>query len=229
MEKEKRHVMLSMTLKNFVNMHKDDDVVLDKVGGSLDKAIGYINKMPRGHSRMARLYSDIDKAMEEGFGQMQKEGTSSPSCKKGCDHCCYQFVTTTNEEADFIYQMCKELNIKLSKKRLAYQARFKQPSDYFAKFGKRTKCVFLNDKRECSIYKYRPISCRKYFVITKPELCLPSKEGEHQEVATTLLLSPEILASAHMNVDLQESGEYMKDVNHSLAARLLERMERDGR
>ena len=227
--KEKREmvrVMLSQTLKIFVDQHKDDQKVLGEIGQSLDKGIEYIQKMPRGHARVKRIYEDIDTAIARGVEQMKSEGpeAETPSCKRGCTHCCHSFVTVTNEEADYIFAIAKEKNIPLSKKRLAYQARFRSPTDYFTRFGKRTRCVFLNDKDDCMIYEQRPISCRKYFVITDPEKCKPTPDHAFQGVATRCILPVEILASAHLNLDLLDTGEDGEKVNHSLASRLLKRI-----
>ena len=225
-KREMVKVMLSQTLKIFVDQHRDNEKVIDQIGQSLDKGIEYIQKMPRGHARVKRIYEDIDTAISMGVEQMEGELEKKdlPSCKRGCTHCCHSFVTTTNEEADYIFAIAKEKNIPLSKKRLAYQARFRNPSDYFTRFGKRTRCVFLDDKDDCMIYEQRPIACRKYFVTTDPEKCKPTPDHEFQGVATRCILPVEILASAHLNLDLLDTGEDGEKINHSLAARLLKRV-----
>lgn len=224
-KKEMVRVMLSQTLNTFVHKHKDNDKILEGVSNSFEGAMAYIRNMPRGHARIMKLYEDMDRAIKDGYDLAKVEGAPPTSCKRGCAHCCHLFVTTTNEEADFIYKIVKDKNIPLSRKRLSYQARFKRPSDYFTKFGKRTRCVFLNDQNDCMIYNYRPISCRKYFVVSHPDQCQPDGSGEFQTVSAFLQLSPEVLASAHLNLDFIDSGEVEGKTNHSLAARLLKRME----
>lgn len=224
-ETDMQRVMLSCTIRGVLAEHRGDEKVEGSIAKAFRSAWAYVNQMPRGEARISHLHKNIDEAVEKDL----EDQTDRPpvSCKKGCAHCCHLFVMCTHEEADLIYKVAKKRNIPLSRKRLEYQARFKNPGDYFTRFGKRTKCVFLNDKNECMIYEHRPISCRKYLALSPPEKCLPDESGGTQSVTSPVCLSVEALASAHMNVDIVD-GLAKEDDNFSMAARLLERMKKDG-
>jgi len=87
------------------------------------------------------------------------------SCKKGCSFCCYLHVDITSAEADLLArhvtgehakQFMKQSDHNLDNWReLPYQDR---------------KCAFLVNG-ECSVYEYRPVSCRKYLVVNDPKKC----------------------------------------------------------
>ena len=223
----KQRVMLTSFLRSVLKEQKDDPKIEEMVGEGLSKGIKYIQQMPRGDARIKHLYKDMDKAVELQMEERAKDKKELPiSCKRGCAHCCHLYVVCTHEEADLIYKEAKKRNIPLSKKRLEYQSRFKNPGDYFTRFGKRTRCVFLDDKNDCMIYEYRPMSCRKYFAISPPETCLPDKDGKVQNVGSPVNISVELLASAHMNMDLIE-GMAKEGDNFSLSARMLERVKRE--
>ena len=225
---EYQRVMLTASLRTAMQQYKGDDRVVSLVGQMLDKGIEYIKNMPRGDARIKQLYSDIDKTIKTTIEEnSNNKDFPSISCTKGCAHCCHLYVMCSHEEADLIYKEAKKRNIPMSRKRLEFQARFKNHEYYFTRFGKRTRCVFLNDKNECQIYQYRPINCRKYYVGSPPEMCLPDAEGKFQAVGSLFIHPVEILASAHMNMDLMD-GLSKEGDNFSLSARLLERIKKNG-
>ena len=227
-DRKYQRVLLSASLREAMQQYKGDDKVANLVGQMLDKGIEYIKNMPRGDARIKHLYNDVDKVIKDTLDKNSgNKDFPSISCTKGCAHCCHLYVMCSHEEADLIYKEAKKRNIPLSRKRLEYQARFKNHADYFTRFGKRTKCVLLDDKNECRIYQYRPINCRKYYVSSPPERCLPDAEGKFQSVGSLFIHPVEILASAHMNMDLID-GLSKEGDNFSLPARLLERMKEDG-
>lgn len=220
-------IMLTTALKAALDEYKGDEKAIKLAGEMLDKALEYIRLMPRGDNRIKHIYGNIDDMIKTNLEKAGTGDTPSSTCTKGCAHCCHLYVICTHEEADLIYKEAKKRNIPMSRKRLEYQARFTDHRDYFTRFGKRTKCVFLNDKKECMIYPYRPISCRKYYVFTPPEKCIPEESGKFQMVGSLFIHPVEILASAHMNMDIID-GLAKEGDNFSLSARLLERVKKDG-
>ena len=78
------------------------------------------------------------------------------SCSKGCHYCCYYDVQITPLEAEHI---SRETGIKRN-----------EPKG-LVKTGHNAGCVFLGEKGRCSIYEYRPLTCRAFTAFGPPELC----------------------------------------------------------
>lgn len=94
------------------------------------------------------------------------------SCKRGCHHCCYQLVGVSKLESMYLADVIKKKNLKIDLERLKKQAKFDDPILFFEGLPFEDKrCIFLNDKNECSIYEDRPLICRTYFVKNDPEFC----------------------------------------------------------
>lgn len=75
------------------------------------------------------------------------------SCSKGCSACCHIDVQITELEANYI-------NLKSGK---GFRNKVMT-------INNRTPCPFL-DNDICTIYKYRPLACRKHFTNADPSLC----------------------------------------------------------
>jgi Fe-S-cluster containining protein len=76
--------------------------------------------------------------------------------------------------------------------------------------------VFLTDAGDCAIYDYRPLACRRYFVVSDPSDCDTLVKPGH-EVLNFISAGAEIEASAALEVF--ESG--------TLAAMVLAELEKD--
>lgn len=225
MNRTEARVLLSTNMKYMISEHRDNQEFMELVGKGLDSGLSYLRQMPRGDARIKHIYGDVDKLVTILKADAKERGMEI-SCKRGCTHCCNLFIACSHEEADLLYKTAKKKGIKLSKKRLEYQARFKNDHDYFTRFGKRTKCVFLGDDGDCMVYEQRPIACRKYFVTSSPENCMPHVETKTQNVSVPNSFELEMLATAQMNLDLVE-GFAKEGDNFSLSARLLERLNND--
>jgi Fe-S-cluster containining protein len=121
------------------------------------------------------------------------------TCRKGCAHCCHITVTTTEPEVDLILEYTKKHNISIDIEWLKQQRGFTEETHMFSPFS---KCVFLNEQNECTIYPVRPMSCRKYFVSSDPELC-NAKLYSKGTMSCVADFGLEILGTALMNVDNQ--------------------------
>lgn len=149
-------------------------------------------------STAASFHTFIDEQIVEQFKQPEAKNVK---CSKGCSYCCEQIVDITEDEAKLIYQYVTEENIQFSKTKLKLQS--KLTVDNWTKQSRANRtCVFLNDKNECNVYKYRPSSCRKLFVITDPELC---NNEEVQKVERFVNIHVEIIASAALNASKGDS------------------------
>jgi len=148
-----------------------------------------------------RYYEHIDEIIAEDMAKPEKFlNVKSIACKKGCNFCCYQDVCISREEAILLLKHSKEIKLKLPWKRIKDRAGGKKlPYE-------ETACPFLVDGA-CSVYEYRPITCRKAFVLDTNEQCDLSK-GD----ATVQRLSfayAEITATAIMNATDTGSMEKM--------------------
>lgn len=181
-------------------------------------------------SIMSRIYHYAQEyeAMEEKYGEhagtvylltmldnvMEKALNSSPkpqiSCRKGCAHCCHQFVATSEQEAKLIYRFCKEENIPIDVDKLTRQKDYGDGIDWVTKED--TACVFLDENNTCKIYEARPASCRKYLVSSPPEQC-DTKVNPQGRTIVFSTLELETVASTFPN--LSENSE-----NLSLAGQL---------
>lgn len=128
-----------------------------------------------------RLYDEIWK----NTNQNVKEAIS---CKKGCSACCHINVDIHEVEARLIFQEYgyKKINWSVLEKQQGLDI-FHRPKI------EDSACIFLESKGNCGIYEYRPISCRKFFVVSPAELCDATKSGN--TISIQPILDMEILTS----------------------------------
>lgn len=91
---------------------------------------------------------------------------NSVSCSRGCSFCCYQRISITKWEADYIVAHVKEYNpnMKLLEKQNLVENFDSLPwADQ--------KCSLLNDDGTCSIYDKRPLICRTHNSTDDPKIC----------------------------------------------------------
>ena len=104
----------------------------------------------------------------------------STSCKKGCSYCCFQQVTITRSEALTLAGHVKMMNhfkrhqiITI----LQRQSEAKDEKEWVDLPPYYKKCAFLENNL-CSIYSFRPITCRTFFVVSPPEICKPRENSK---------------------------------------------------
>ena len=114
-----------------------------------------------------RLHEAADMRIEEAS---QTELAQQITCRKGCAHCCHINVSVTPEEADLLLEVGLAKGLSIDPKRLLKQIHWKD-EDWLQQPRADARCVFLGDDNTCQVYEDRPLSCRKYFVVTEPELC----------------------------------------------------------
>lgn len=158
--------------------------------------LGKDNNQHTGTIYLLRL---IDELLKKEFEEPYKSGKVKDyiSCRKGCAHCCRQKVSASQQEVDLILDFCKEENIPIDIGYLKQQQELTQENwglseDY-------ADCVFLDDNQACKIYAARPAACRKYVVMTDPDLC-NIKDHPKGEVGTFGVVGIEIVASVFPNL-----------------------------
>lgn len=114
------------------------------------------------------MYDVIDEINKESF----KPPKDQPSCKKGCAHCCYIQVATTEWEVITILEYMKHKGLEFEEsdiQKLKLQAAIKDDKEYIESPHRR--CVFLGEDNTCQIYEARPSACRNYYVFSDSSEC----------------------------------------------------------
>ncbi len=136
------------------------------------------------------------KMIEDKFRTANKLEGSQVSCKEGCAFCCFTEVHITPDEADLLLRYAASEEIELDWEYIRTQSEAKQW--HHLPYTQR-KCVFLSSDNSCKAYKYRPASCRKYFVTGDPGRC-NSKRYPGGDVKVLNVPSAEAIASAVFSV-----------------------------
>lgn len=92
-------------------------------------------------------------------------------CSKGCAACCHMNVDVFTQEAVLLWQLVQHDGIEVDEARLARQAAASSDDAWAALPKADQRCVFLGDDNACKVYEHRPGACRKYTVMTDPDLC----------------------------------------------------------
>jgi hypothetical protein len=109
----------------------------------------------------------IHKAIDNSIEETINDSADAVSCGKSCSFCCYQQVDITDDEATLITEYSKEIGLEIPYNSLERQEKEK----YIDLPFQDKKCVFLNEKDDCSIYEHRPSACRKLLSVSEPILC----------------------------------------------------------
>jgi len=131
-------------------------------------------------------YEQLVSLAEQAFKRVNDEYPDKVKCVEGCSDCCYALFDLSFVEAYYInyhfYKKYKgrEKDDLIAKAnaadRIIYKLKRAAHKDFesgmgeaeiFVKMSKeRVKCPLLNDKEMCSMYEYRPITCRLYGIPT---------------------------------------------------------------
>ena len=97
--------------------------------------------------------ADAEIAFEKSFPTNQ-----TIACQKGCHHCCYFPIQTSQQVVDdivdYIHHHFSDDKIQQLKAKLIDDIASRQPPLY------RAACPFLDENNACSIYSKRPLACR---------------------------------------------------------------------
>lgn len=134
--------------------------------------------------RLLPVYEELDAGVQEGM----REASITPSCRRGCNHCCYNLAAVSILEAIPIaeYLLTSDVwkpRLKEIRTELALQAAIIDELGGVGSLAaitwldRKIPCVFLKKNGECGVYKIRPAVCRTYFVVSPPEDCSSDKNG----------------------------------------------------
>jgi Fe-S-cluster containining protein len=125
-----------------------------------------------GRKEPERVAFTIHEAIDDSMGRMLATSEHAPDvqCRKGCAACCHVHVDAFRHEVALLRLVAKAEGIKIDYARLERQAT-KNADTWRELAPEDQRCVFLADDRTCRVYEHRPGNCRKYLVVTDPDLC----------------------------------------------------------
>lgn len=155
-------------------------------------------------------HNAMDVSVSEMIKSVEKTNRKI-SCKKGCGFCCFQKVDITKDEAILLNAHIEEERLVLDEKALEKQRGCNNYEDYNKLDVKYRKCVFLDKNMSCSVYKYRPGSCRTLVTVSDPDLCDTEKNPNHRVEKINTILPESYLIASHMAAE--ESGDMANMLN----------------
>jgi Fe-S-cluster containining protein len=121
-------------------------------------------------ARTGGFLVQLDGAMAQSI---ERQGIV-PSCRKGCDHCCYMFAETGIGEALHIAVEVARWEDRREVMRALFWHASEQTRPGMTKgkwFEQHVPCPFLTKDHLCRIYDRRPAACRCHIVVSPPENC----------------------------------------------------------
>jgi len=111
----------------------------------------HVVSLPQRISKMnARIPIKLQEVLHTA-DQIFSHAAGFAACARGCGHCCHVSVPITDYEARYIGD-----NLHISPVELKHSIRHD-----LKEFSSKTPCPFLKNS-ECSIYEYRPLTCRMH-------------------------------------------------------------------
>ena len=186
-------------VKQMVEAHKNNPEMVNYLLDGIDYYEAQYKKDKKKPNResAANMYClTVDRMIESSKKEKSNiEISKKIACKKGCSYCCYIHVGITDDEAYVLMEHAKDIGLKIDKEALKIQSTMDH-TDWDTLPRKYQKCVFLGDDGCCSVYKHRPIACRKYLVLDSSEQC---EKGPGNLARVYNDYRSEILASGVMN------------------------------
>lgn len=131
--------------------------------------MNHLNKIKSSLERARFVHHMVDEYNKEVFAHPLLKALVP--CKAGCSGCCHTQVSVTEDEAELLLHNINS-GININYENLARQAEAGNDSDAFFKIPyQERKCVFLDDKGSCRVYKDRPSVCRTNAVIGEASQC----------------------------------------------------------
>ncbi len=166
-----KHSKLTRSLKKFILDQQSKltpenfELFLESIAVAHKQAREKLEEVPAGISRSARLNQLVDQVMEE-------ENHIKATCKMDCSACCHVEVKITSDETEVLSHLIQSGHT-IDLERLADQAKLSVGDARWKKNLnlRQNQCVFLNSLGNCSVYKQRPVMCRRHSVTSPAHLC----------------------------------------------------------
>lgn len=139
-------------------------------------------------------YDVLHEVYQNNTDRYIEEAKEPLACKERCSYCCWLTVEMPEGEMDYIMNKYLDERGEEAAYEILRKAkrRLRKTGDMSREEREATRlpCPFLVEHR-CSIYKYRPLSCRSMNV-TEVEPCIKSFNG--QDTETGFHAGPKVLA-----------------------------------
>jgi Fe-S-cluster containining protein len=152
-----------------------NSVILNGLTPQQQKGVGFLSEFTKRMVLMAfsgqktaynasNLIKEVYRVTDQTMAGCYKNGTK-PSCKKGCNWCCYLQVLTTPLEVmhivEYLQTCLSPSEQSILQQRLENEEEFTGGMNGYQKAGKNVACPFVEDG-ECMVYAVRPLACRAY-------------------------------------------------------------------
>lgn len=134
-------------------------------------------------SQLIHSYEFLADKADAAFHRMEKEHGTCIKCERYCSDCCHAVFGLFLIEAAYLKQHFDQLDRKEIKeallrcndterslKRLEIKLQTNEEDAQMQAYilaRERIRCPLLDEKKECILYPYRPITCRVYGIPTK--------------------------------------------------------------
>jgi uncharacterized protein len=137
----------------------------------------------------------VDRSVEQ---TLKTKNGRKVQCARGCASCCKLNVSITREEAALLLIAAEQKRVPIDWAKVERQ-REQGLATWSRQSPADRRCVFLNDREECSVYEHRPSACRKYMVASDPKRCNTAKHPGG-EVAIVAPIEGEAVVSAMLGI-----------------------------
>lgn len=174
------------------------------------------------YARIINSLGPIGKAhrkVDDWIAKVPEELRKELPCKRGCAHCCHQFILVSVPEA--MYMVKDLISTPQGRKWLqAHSQVFNQQAKLINGISERelgairnkwfdesTPCAFLDEQtKECVIYQNRPAVCRSYFVKGSPEQCAGPSGHQIAVLDSSASIASIVLASVEVAAEFKISA-----------------------
>jgi Fe-S-cluster containining protein len=130
-------------------------------------------RMEKARKVLLHGLKEQDSFMEKAI----REAGMTPTCKRGCSHCCSLLTTVHVLEGLLLAEKALQLpdwrSVAMRARKASIMGRGIYAKEEYFKKG--IVCPLLNtDSNDCLLYEARPITCRQHCVFSPAELCDPS-------------------------------------------------------
>jgi Fe-S-cluster containining protein len=195
-EQEKGYVPVTQMLRKVIDVANYTPEQLEAIGERIRDYQAEFNRILaiQPESAILAIYRLMDAVINRDKERVH-------SCKKGCAWCCHINLDISEAEGMIILYYCKQQGIEINWDYLQRQSGLtnltRPKSDCSA-------CLFLDKDKSCKIYSVRPLGCRKYFVVSPPELCRDNLEYPDQDrLMASVIPEAEIITSAFFGIDMK--------------------------
>jgi Fe-S-cluster containining protein len=189
-----KYYFLSEALKNAIAQKLINEQVVAPMLEHYSKEYQKITDKQNGVSAA----HSIHKAMDEETEKLKKtEHGRQIKCSSGCSFCCYTHVDINRDEAELLVYKAKEKKLIIDLGRLSKQQN-KGAKKWDELLYSDRKCVFLDQNQQCSVYEWRPATCRAHNAISDPVNC-DSEKYPHGQISKGFSLLNEVYSGAIFN------------------------------